>query len=343
MHIGADVSIQKLLLPLTLFALLTGVPGFGAAPAPAPAPPPEGNPNPGLLPTDATPLILSGPRQFLSQEMRYKALRWLPERMWFNVVSETNQRLDTNIFQTYAHHKGDYVFRQQPNISLGYDFWKNTSIYTNWFLVKDVFAGTQHALNVPVTQSLAWGLRHDKQIKRVSAQFDFQTRELWESPHLQQADLLPAINLTLPISPHVTTFGSALLQMRSRHYMQGATQELDPFFSGGMVVRRGTWTFQATSTVVLNYRDPPFRHSNPEQGNKSFISDIEINHPVARGFNGLVAFMRAEPVYNWGGKKLPGLSGFDFRFYSGLRLAISKPSYASNIESVRQQLRQMEK
>jgi hypothetical protein len=47
--------------------------------------------------------------------------------------------------------------------------------------------------------------------------------------------------------------------------------------------------------------------------------------------------MRAEPIWNWDSNKFPGLSGFNFRFFTGVRLAINKPSYYSTIQNILQE------
>ena len=69
------------------------------------------------------------------------------------------------------------------------------------------------------------------------------------------------------------------------------------------------------------------------------IADIEVARPVLKKYPGLQAFVRAEPVFNWRGAKRPGLSGFDFRLYGGLRLAISKPSYIGTINKLKKQIK----
>jgi hypothetical protein len=46
----------------------------------------------------------------------------------------------------------------------------------------------------------------------------------------------------------------------------------------------------------------------------TMIADFEVNHPLTKKFPALLAFMRAEPIWNWDSDKYPGLSGFNFRF-----------------------------
>lgn len=73
------------------------------------------------------------------------------------------------------------------------------------------------------------------------------------------------------------------------------------------------------------------------------ISDIEVVRPVLKKMPSLQAFIRAEPVWNWYSDKQPGLSGFDFRLYGGLRVVANKPSYYTGMENLRQQILESEK
>jgi len=299
--------------------------------------------NPTVIPTDVTPLIFSGERGLLSRDLRFALMKRLPERLWFNMTTEASQRLETNPFFTTGGGKTDYAFRIMPNVTVGYNLLKRTSIYCNYFVIKDVFARNARILNFPTTQSLSLGFRHDVPIgRKTNIQFDFQARELWQAVHLHQADFLPAINVTHVVSPSFILFGSSVLQLRGREYFVCPTREIDPFFSVGFLYRRGNWNFTATNTYVLNFRSPPFHGSIPAQGNQSMISDYEISRPVSRKFPALVAFVRAEPVWNWDSHRRPGLSGFDFRLFTGLRLAVNKQPYYASVEQLRQQIKDLE-
>src|SRR5579883_1280935 len=204
-------------------------------PSLAQAPPPPDNTriNPSVLPTDATPLIFTGERGYLSREMKMDLLKRLPARLWFNTSTEISQRFESNPRFTATDEKGDYVFRTLPNITLGYDVYKKTSIYANYFLIKDVFARFG-GFDQPTTQSLGMGVRRPFNIsKKLSAQLDFQARELWQASHLHQFDFLPSAGLTYVVTPRVVLFASSVLQMRGREYFVAPTREIDPFYSAG--------------------------------------------------------------------------------------------------------------
>lgn len=234
------------------------------------------------------------------------------------------------------------MFRVLPNVTLGYNVFGNTSIYCNYFVIKDVYARFNQ-LTFPTTQSVLLGLRQSMPLGRKAAlQLDFQARELWQTANLHQADLIPGITLTYVPLPRTVLFGNVQLQMRGREYFVAPTRELDPFYSIGLLHQRGQWTFSAVDTFVTNFRSPPFRGSIPEQGNVSMIADFEVARPISRKHPGVQWFIRAEPIWNWKSNRLPGLSGFDLRLYSGVRITLEKPALAASVSRLRQQLMESE-
>src|SRR6202044_3847981 len=95
---------------------------------------------PQFIPTDVTPFTVSPERNEFSPGYKFKLFQMLPERLWFNSTTEVTQRLDTNVLFTANKPKADYAFRVLPNLTVGYELFKNTSIYANYFVIKDVFA-----------------------------------------------------------------------------------------------------------------------------------------------------------------------------------------------------------
>lgn len=300
-------------------------------------------PSPGVLPTDATKPPINEDRALINPGWRLRLRQRLPARLWFTSVTEVSNRLDTNVFLQYKEPQPDYVFRVQPNITVGYNIFDKTSVYANWFLIKDTYTVHPKILNFPTTQSVSMGLRHQLYSgKKFGVQLDCQARELFQNKGLRQADLLPSVSMTYFLTPKSVLFASVLLQMRSGQLFQGPTRELDPFYTVGYVARKGQWTFTFTDTLVTNFREPHFPYSRPRHGNVSMIADFEVARPVMKKYPGLQAYLRAEPVFNWRSAKTPGLSGFDFRLYGGLRLLVSKPSYIGTIHKLKQQLRKQE-
>lgn len=326
---------------LSLVALLFAVcavslPVFAQS-ANSPGPPPTAPPQ--FLPTDITPYTTRD-RNVFAPGYRFKLFKFLPERLWFNVRAETSQRLDTNALFTARNGKADYAFRVLPNISVGYNILRNTSLYANYFAIKDVFARDYSNINFPTTQSLSWGIQHIVPLgKTTNLQFNAQARELWLTSHVRFFDLLPGATLTKVVSPNSIVFFSTLLQLRGSQYFVPANREIDPFYTIGWTCQRGFWSFIATDTYVTNFR----RHDSvPTTSNQSMIMDLEVNHPVSKRLPSLLAFVRAEPIWNFDSHRMPGISGFDFRLYGGLRFVLSKPSYYGQIKDLRNQLKQSE-
>lgn len=305
---------------------------------PALAEEPTLNPVRTFLPTDITPVADDQGRALINPDVQFRLFQKLPRRMWFTSTTEVSQRLETNVFFTKQPYLADYVFRVMPNTSLGYNIFEHTSVYCNHFVIKDVFA-KNYILTQPTTQSLSLGFRHDLPLgSKSNLQADFQARELWQAKHLRQADMLPSITLTRVLTPRVVLFASALLQIRSQSFLRGPVREIDPFYTLGFLYRRGQWSFVVTDTLVNNFR----RHNAiPPISNSLNIATIELSRPVSKKMPALQAFVRAEPIWNWGAHGSPGLSGFDFRLFGGIRLAFNKPAYMASVNKLREQLKEM--
>lgn len=290
---------------------------------------------PSLIPTDVTPIGLGRERDLLRPGRTFYLLQKLPSRMWINGSVEVSQRGETNVFFTNSNRKADYVFRALPNLSIGYRILPRTSIYTNYFVLKDVFAD-HGRLSYPTTQSLAWGLRHEIPIRnRSTLQFDLQARELWQASHFRQFDFLPGVTLTHVLNPNTIAFGNIQLQLRGKSYFQAPTREIDPFYTLGILHKRGPYTFSFVDTLVCNYRNG---NAIPSQGNLAMIAQIEASREVSKKLPGLVTFVRAEPIFNWNSRGVQGISGFDFRIFGGLRYTFNKSATSVAMDQLRKQL-----
>jgi hypothetical protein len=294
---------------------------------------------PSLIPTDVTPIGLGRERELLRPGKTFYLLQKLPSRMWINGSVEVSQRGETNVFFTNSNRKADYVFRALPNLSVGYRILPRTSLYTNYFVLKDVFADNGR-LSYPTTQSLAWGVRHEIPIRnRTNLQFDLQARELWQASHFRQFDFLPGVTLTHVLNPNTIAFGNIQLQLRGKNYFQAPTREIDPFYTLGILHKRGPYTFSFVDTFVCNFRNG---NAIPSQGNLAMISQIEASREVSKKIPGLVTFVRAEPIFNWNSRGVPGISGFDFRIFGGLRYSFNKAATSVAVDQLRKQLQKSE-
>lgn len=315
----------------SLSALCVAFATISSANAQSVAPPPS------IIPTDITPIGLGRERELIRPGPTFYLLQRLPSRLWINSSTEISQRGETNVFFTNRNQKADYVFRTLPNLTVGYRILPRTSIYTNYFLLKDVFAN-HGILSRPTTQSLSWGLRHEIPIRsRTNLQFDLQAREIWQASHLHQFDWLPGVTVTHVLNPSTIVFGNIQLQMRGKNYFVAPTREIDPFYTFGILHRRGPWTFSAVDTFVSNFRN---NNAIPGQSNMAMIPQFEVNRQVSKKVPGLVTFVRAEPVFNWQGRSVPGISGFDFRIFGGLRYSFNKAATNTAMDTLRKQLKE---
>lgn len=297
----------------------------------------------GPLPTDVTPIRLREERELLRPGPSLYLFQQLPSNLWFNTSSEVNLRYESNVFLTATQPKRDIVFRTFPNMTVGYNFLKNTGVYTNYFMIKDVYADTAPGivhLTLPTTQSLSLGFRHNRQIRHTNVQFDFQSRELWQNRGLRQFDYIPGMLLTRSLTPHTYGFINLQLQMRGGTPFVAPTRELDPFYTIGVLRSFGLWTLSVTDTFITDFRDPPFKNSIPQHSNVEMISDIEIYHPIVKRYPNVVGFLRAEPIWNWHSNRTPGLSGFDFRLYSGIRVTFAKPAIGGMVNQMRKEVQE---
>lgn len=322
-----------------------------------------------ILPTDVVPLAGPQERSFMSDSGRITLLNRLPSRLYINASCETSFRLETNPFQMPTRYDliqsatrgnplailteaqqnrlgtelsernaSQQIFRALPAATVGWTLTPNTRVYGSYFSVSDT-AMQWHSLNSNV-MSFGGGVQHDIPLgNRFNLQADFQSRELLQSKQVPVFDYLPSLTLSYAHSERTVAFASTVLQMRGRRPFQAPTREIDPFYSFGMVHRRGKWTFSTFATFVQNFRQPFGSASLIPINNYSWVLDFEIARPVSKRIPSLQAFVRAEPVFNFKSMATPGFSGTDFRLFYGLRMALGKPSLLPINQMVREQLK----
>ncbi len=293
--------------------------------------------NPTIIPTDVTPTGIGEERELFTPGKYFYFMQKLPKNLWISSTTECTQRLETNIFFTRDNNIADYAFRIQPNTTVGYNILPHTSVYCNYFFIKDVFAGHER-LGRPNFMSLGGGVQHEIPIgTKSNLQLNFLVRELWQARNLHQADMLPGITFTHVFNKDFIMFGNTQLQLRSRNPFQGAQREIDPFFTVGAILRKKDWILTLSNTYVANFRNAA---AIPPMHNMAMISDVEVSRQISKKMPGLVSFVRAEPIWNWWSHGRPGLSGFDFRLFTGLRYTFNKPSYYSQYSKLKKQIEQ---
>lgn len=330
-------------------------------------------PSSGVLPTDIVPLAGPQERGFMSDNFQIKLLNKLPSRFYLNGSVESSFRLETNPFQypsqsaiiqqnTHGRpisslgilqqlqldnqlskvNDTQQIYRILPNLSAGWTFTPKTRVYCNYFALND------SALKTPIlntlVQSIGMGVQHDFPItSKLNLQVDLQGRELYQSKQIPVFDYLPSVTLSYAHSARTVAFVSSILQLRGRQPFTAATREIDPFYSFGVTHRRGKWTLSSYATFVQNFRQPFGSNALLPVNNYTWVLDFEAARPLSKRIPSLQAFVRAEPVFNLHSNNTPGLSGFDFRLFYGLRMTFSKLSLLPTNQLVREQLEDITK
>lgn len=276
---------------------------------------------------DLTPIRIPERGAAFSNFDSYKArmLYRLPARMFFSGVCENSLRLETNVFQTSSNPQADLVYRVLPNLTVGYALTRKTRVSSNFFFFRDQYASrdTQLSRNI-----YSVGLRadHDFTINdKTTMTAGLFCRELFFNLHNAStpplSDIIPSAVVVRRVGQHGAVYGSVMGQVRFQK-MIDRFQEFDQFYSVGYVLRKSPWLFTTDCTFLTNFGNSNLRGGN---NNQVFVLTGEIARQLHRNIP-LAAFVRAEPIFNMGANSSPGLAGFNFRLYGGLRAEVSKPA-----------------
>jgi hypothetical protein len=257
------------------------------------------------------------------------------------ITPATSLRWEQTSQQLAIVNREDRIFRVLPNVTAGFAITPRTRVFANYFMIRDSLWDNTR-LNTTI-QSLAYGVQKDIPIgQRANLQLEMQARSLFQAHQEPLFDFLPGITFSMVATPRTVLFVNALAQMRGKFYMQAPTRELDPFYTWGALHQRGGWSFSASTTFVQNFREPFASNASIPINNYSFISDFEVARRLFRQLPGLQAFIRAEPIWNMEAHNRFGLSGTDFRLYTGIRMSLTKPALTTALDSLRRQLEEQE-
>lgn len=273
------------------------------------------------LPIDLTPVHLPERAGAAFESYKSEALFRLPARMFFNVNVENSLRLETNVFETLKRNRADGVYRILPDVTVGYSLTPKTRVSANYFYLRDNYMDYAHALSRSI-HSFGFAVNHDIQMgEKNTLTAGFFARELWIDRAPDLSDLLPSLAVYRRAGPGTLLYGSATGQFRFRHFL-GRYQEIDQFYSFGSIRRAGRWSLLADTTFVSNLGRTKMRGGHNQQ---IFVVTLEAARQIHRRLP-LVAFVRAQPIFNIGANSSPGMAGFDFRLFGGIRAQISKPA-----------------
>jgi hypothetical protein len=324
-----------------------------------------------VLPTDTVSLPAKhrGASYVKLNSSEISILDRLPEKLYMNFVNETSFRLETNPFQDPSKYQllqyllsggstsnlrtanqsiteqlsntsaNQQIFRENPNMTVGWQFTPRFSVYSNYFLIRDSLMHST-VLNSN-TQSVGGGMQYDIPIgKRFDLQPNLQFRELFQTGQPNVFDYMPAITLTANVGRDTQVYVNSILQLEGLQPFVAPQRAISPFYTVGFQTTKGRWQFLASATFVQTFGKPFGGKAYLPLNYDSIICDLEVDRQLFRKFQGLQAFVRAEPVFNFHSSNAPSISGFDFRLYYGLRLSLSKPSLTGPMQQMRQELLQ---
>ena len=324
-----------------------------------------------VLPTETVPIPTAGTVRPLSTELQTRVWQHLPLPFYYTATVETTYRQETNPFQYSLKRTllnkvlpagtdyqklslndkiqinnelagtaaNDLVYRINPNVTAGWAMSPNCQVFGNVFLIRDVLA--RHPSLNTSTEAASLGVQQSIPLGKKGAMVpQFMARELWQNHEIPVLDYLPNITYQYSVTGNLIAYVNALLQLRFKHFASGAMREMDPFYTCGLNYQRGRWTFSASSTFFENFRKQFGSDAIVPQNNYSVVCDFEIDRQLSERTPGLVALVRAEPVYNFHSHATEGLAGMDFRMYYGLRWSAAKPALNATMQQLRQRYQQ---
>jgi len=323
-----------------------------------------------VLPTDTAPLPTKhrGPSYLKLNATELRVLKDLPADLYVNFTNESSFRLETNPFQDpprsslLDHLSGgtpfsqlalsqqqqigaqladanasQQIFREQPNLTAGWEFSPRNHVYFNYFYVRDSLLQST-SLNSN-THSVGPGWQYDVPIgKKWDLQPNFQIRELFQTRQPNLFDYLPAVTLSRNVGDSSVAYINTILQLRGRQPFVAPNTEIDPFYTVGFMYRKGPWQAIVSGTLNQNFRTIFAQNAIAPTNNYLFICDFELSRQLYK-YKGVHAFVRAEPLWNAHSNATPGFSGFDFRLFYGIRISFDKPAIGSKMRQLQQEIK----
>ncbi len=272
-------------------------------------------------PVDLAPVKLPERTSAIFQTDQFKTglLYKLPARMFIYSTTENSLREETNVFQTLHNNKSDMIYRVIPNVTVGYALTKTTRVSGNYFYLRDQYTHDAHTLSRNI-HSFTGQINQDIPInEKTTLTAGMAGRQLLLSRSQPLSDLLPSVNLTRRVGSNAVLYGGVLGQIRFRNTL-GKFQEGDQFYTLGGIYRTPRWQFLWDNTFVTNFGNRRLRFG---PNNANMIMTMEADYKISRKLP-LVAFVRAQPIFNIGANEAIGFAGFNFRIFGGIRLDMNK-------------------
>jgi hypothetical protein len=274
------------------------------------------------------------------QQPVLKIYETLPDRLFMNVSAEPSYRLETNPYQaprnTEPFTEATDAFRIQTTASLGYALTRKTRISANYFMLADRYDDfTPYHLDSTV-QSAGINLEQDLlNGKRWVLRGAVQGRQLFLPDKRVNGDLMPSITYIQSIGRNGYLYANAAGVFARQGFFLGtgtkSTTWMGSIGTGYQIpydqpkkllkLLEGT-SFSLSSTY--SYTDV----FNPRPYVSGYQQNIILTGEIAKQLNRhvpLQAFVRAEPVFNFGQERETiGISGVNFRLFGGLRASLRK-------------------
>jgi hypothetical protein len=257
---------------------------------------------------------------FQASQFETGLLYKLPAKLFFYSSTENSLRCETNVFQTLHRNRADMVYRCLPNVTVGYAFTNRTRVSANYFYLRDQYTRNSGLLSRNI-HSIGFQIQHDIPLsERTNITAGFMGRQLLLTNSQPLSDLLPSAQITHRVGNRGIVYGGLLGQIRFRNTV-GRFQEGDQFYSAGAIYRTSRWMFLWDNTFITSFGHRKLRFG--PSNNQTTIMTMEADYRVSPRLP-LVAFVRAQPIFNMGANQCTGFAGVNFRIFGGLRIDLNK-------------------
>jgi len=259
----------------------------------------------------------------------------LPQHLWFQTSTSVSQGLVTNVLQTAANYKYDYVCPTNMQGTIGYDLIHGLSAVCDYQVIKNVYAENER-LNQPTPQTLGFGLKqilYGRKLEQNSqvVNFNFEGQESWSARNSRTFALNPSVQFQqmwttnkpckVPLKDSFALTYQYSMPLKWPEPFSGDFQSITPTYSVMAQLQKCQWICKLGTTFVENF---PIPEEAPSK-RKNFILfqvPMEIAHPLKRP--GLIAFLDGAPQWYGDSHHAAGRSGFGFTLTAGLRLQLNK-------------------
>jgi hypothetical protein len=279
----------------------------------------------------------------------YKIYETLPSRMFFSGSVESSYRMETNPYQApLAYHSfidNRGALRRQADATLGYALGQKDRVSLGYFMLSNNYDNfTPYRLD-STSHSLSLTYEHDfYQGQHWSVRSAMVGRQVFTPNGSVSGDLMPSVTVMRRLGTNGWSYGNGALNLSRSDFFIGDVSSLTPILSVGLgyqvpydseklwqkMLQGLTMSLSSTYSFATNYD----ASLGSPRNYQNLIITGELSRAIRRKWP-LVAFVRGEPVFNFGqNRDAFGLSGINFRLFGGLRYSFSKsPVFTTDLAS----------